>query len=175
MKNEKLKSIIVLTVICLVVAALLALTNSVTAPIISTARAEKVERSLKTVLPDAGDFEEIEALPENAPATVSAVYRAADGSYAVVLAARSAYSSGDMGITLGVGPDKQIKGITLTSYQESKDFGRDTYPQNYVGRTASDYARVDSFAGVTYSSKALKAAIGDAFAVIEILEGGGAQ
>ena len=32
MKNEKLKSIIVLTVICLVVAALLALTNSVTAP-----------------------------------------------------------------------------------------------------------------------------------------------
>lgn len=175
MKNEKIKSIIVLTVICLVVAALLALTNSVTAPIISTARAEKVQKSLKTVLPEAGDFEEIKDLPENAPNTVRAVYKASDGSYAVVLATRSAYSSGDMGITLGIGPDREIKGVTLTSYQESKDFGRDTYPQNYVGRTASDYADVDSFAGVTYSSKALKAAIGDAFTVINVLEGGGAE
>ncbi len=173
--NDKIKSIIVLTVICLVVTALLAVTNSITKPIIDSAREQKVQASLKTVLPDAGAFEEIEQLPEGAPATVKSVYRAEDGSYAVVLAARSAYSSGDMGITLGVGPDKEIKGIALTSYQESKDFGKDTYPQNYLGRNASDYSEVDSFAGVTYSSKALKAAIGDAFAVIDALEGGGAK
>ena len=172
--NDKVKSIIVLTVICLVVTALLAVTNSVTSPIIASARAEKVQESLKTVLPDAGQFCEVE-LPENVPATVKSVYKAADGSYAVVLATKSAYSSGDMGVTLGIGPDRSISGITLTSYQESKDFGRDTYPQNYLGKSAADYADVDSFAGVTYSSKALKAAIGDAFAVIDILEGGGAQ
>lgn len=172
--NEKLKSIVVLTVICLVVTALLAVTNSFTSPVIEKARAEKVQDSLSTVLPDSGDFTEAE-LPEGAPSTVKAAYKAADGSWAIVLATRSAYSSGDLGITLGVGPDGEIKGITLTSYQESKDFGRDTYPQNYVGMNGETYEGVDSFAGVTYSSKALKKAIGDAFAVIDILEGGEAK
>lgn len=169
--NDKIKSVIVLTVICLVVTALLAVTNSITSPIIAEARAEKVQKSLSTVLPDSSQFCEVE-LPENAPASVKAAYKAADGSYAVVLATKSAYSSGDMGITVGFSPEGEIKGITLTSYQESKDFGKDTYPQNYVGRNGADYEKVDSFAGVTYSSKALKAAIGDAFDLIEMLKGG---
>ena len=172
--NDKIKSIIVLTVICLVVTALLAVTNSFTSPIIEEARAEKVQASLSTVLPEASGFTEVE-LPENAPSTVKSAYKAADGSWAVVLATRSAYSSGDLGITVGVSPEGEIKGITLTSYQESKDFGKDTYPQNYVGTNGNTYEDVDSFAGVTYSSKALKKAIGDAFSLIDILEGGEAK
>lgn len=170
MKNEKLKSVIVLTVICLVVTAILAVTNNITSPIISAARDAKVQASLKEVLPDAGSFVEID-LPEGAPSTVKAAYRGEEGSYAIVLATRSSYSSGDMGITLGI-KDGSIQGITLTSYQESKDFGKDTYPQNYVGRNDLSYLDVDAFAGVTYSSTALKKAIGDAFALINSIEGG---
>ena len=172
--NGSVKSVIVLTVICLVVTALLAVTNNVTAPIIEDSRQEKIAASLKEVLPDSGEFTPIE-FPEGAPAAVKAAYRGSDGSYAVVLAARSAYSSGDMGITLGILPDGTINGIKLTSYQESKDFGRDTYPQNYLGKSASDYSSVDSFAGVTYSSKALKGAVADAFEFIELFGGGAAE
>ena len=172
--NDKLKSVIVLTVICLIVTALLAVTNSFTSPIIEKARAEKVQASLSAVLPEADGFTEVE-LPESAPSSVKAAYKAGDGSWAVVLATKSAYSSGDMGVTVGVSPEGEIKGITLTSYQESKDFGKDTYPQKYVGTNGESYAEVDSFAGVTYSSKALKAAVGDAFALIGILEGGEAR
>lgn len=173
MKNDKLKSVIVLTVICLIVTALLALTNSVTAPIIEKTRERKVQDSLKTVLPNADSFKEVE-LPDDAPDTIKSAFISDDGSYAIVLATRSAYSSGDMGITVGVDPDGNIAGITLTSYQESKDFGKDTYPLNYIGKNMSDYSDVDSFAGVTYSSKALKNAIGDALSLIDTLKGGAA-
>ncbi len=174
MKNNGLKSVIVLTVICLVITALLAVTNGVTSPIIEKTRHEKVVSSLNEVLPNAGGFEEME-LPEGAPGSVKAAYRGKDGSMAVVLAARSAYSSGDMGVTLGIAPDGSIAGVKLTSYQESKDFGRDTYPQNYLGKNAGNFAEVDSFAGVTYSSKALKGAIADAFEFFKLAGGGAAE
>ena len=168
------KSIIVLTAICLIVTALLAVTNHFTSPVIETTRAAKVQKSLENVLPNSSGFEEI-TLPAGAPSTVKNVYKASDGSYAVVLATMSAYSSGDMGITAGITPDGKLAGVALTSYRESKDFGKDTYPQNYIGVTEDNYNDVDAFAGVTYSSTAFKKAIGDAFAVIKLIEGGDAN
>ena len=168
------KSIIVLTAICLIVTALLAVTNHFTSPVIESTRAAKVQKSLESVLPNSGGFEEVE-LPAGAPSTVKNVYKASDGSYAVVLATMSAYSSDDMGVTAGITPDGKLAGAAITSYRESKDFGKDTYPQNYIGVTEEDYNDVDVFAGVTYSSKAFKKAIGDAFAVIKLIEGGDAN
>lgn len=174
MKNNSVKSVVVLTVICLIVTALLAVTNSITAPIIEKARHDKAVRSLNAVLPYAGGFKEV-PLPEDAPESVKAAYLGNDGSCAFLLTTRSQYSSGDMGITLGLNPDGSIEGIALTSYQESKDFGRETYPGNYVGKTSADYTEVDSFAGVTYSSKALQKAIGDAFTCFKLIGGGAVE
>lgn len=173
--NDNVKSVIVLTVICLVVTALLAVTNSVTSPIIKNMREQKELASLSAVLPDSSGFEMIDALPEGAPSTVKKVFKAEDGSYAVVLATTSAYSSGDMGITVGISPEGKLVGVVLTSYQESKDFGKDTYPQTYIGTTDVTYASVDTFAGVTYSSRAFRSALGDAFSVIKLIKGGGSR
>ncbi len=172
MKNDKVKSIIVLTAICLIVTALLAVTNHFTAPVISNAREQKIQNSLKTVLPDMYSINEIKQLPEGTPATVKNVYMVNGDHYAVVLATTSAYSSGDMGITVGISPEGKIVGITLTSYFESKDFGKKTYPQSFLGLDAAGAESVDVHAGVTYSSKAFKAAIADAFKVIELIKGG---
>ncbi|MCR5610880.1 MAG: FMN-binding protein [Clostridiales bacterium] len=172
--NENVKSVIVLTVICLIVTALLAVTNHFTAPIIKTARDEKIERSLKTVIPEMYSIRDAE-IPEGAPSSVKHIYIVNDSLYAVVLTTTSAYSSGDMGITVGVSADGKVVGVTLTSYFESKDFGRDTYPKNYIGTTLEDYADVDTFAGVTYSSKAFRKAIGDALTAVKLLKGGDAQ
>ena len=66
-----------------------------------------------------------------------------------------------MAITVGFGADSKISGILLTNYQESKDFGAD-YPATYVGQDSA-LGGVDTVAGVTYSSKAFKDAITDAF------------
>lgn len=175
MKNDKVKSIIVLTAICLIVTALLAVTNHFTEPVIKAAREQKIQNSLKTVLPDMYSINEIKELPDGTPSTVKSVYVVNGDHYAVVLATTSAYSSGDMGITVGVSPEGKIVGITLTSYFESKDFGKDTYPQGFVGLDAEGAQKVDAHAGVTYSSKAFKSALADAFKVIELIKGGEAH
>ena len=172
--NENVKSVIVLTVICLLVTAVLAVTNNFTAPVISEARKVKIEQSLKAVLPDMYSIREVE-LPEGTPSTVKAVYVVNDKDYAVVLATMSAYSNGDMGITVGISDSGELVGVTLTSYFESKDFGKETYPQTYIGVTKDNYSDVDTFSGVTYSSKAFRKAIGDAFAAVDLIKGGGAN
>ncbi|MBO4384617.1 MAG: FMN-binding protein [Clostridia bacterium] len=169
--NGNVKSVIVLTAICLIVTALLAVTNHFTAPVIKDARDKKIERSLKTVIPEMYSIREA-VIPEGAASTVKSIYIVNDELYAVVLATTSAYSSGDMGITVGISADGRITGVTLTSYFESKDFGKDTYPNNYIGKDVNSYADVDTFSGVTYSSMAFKKAIGDALQAVELLKGG---
>jgi electron transport complex protein RnfG len=164
------KSVVVLTVICIVVSVLLSVTNFYTAPVIEEAQAKAVQDSLREAMPDAADFEEIE-LGEDAPETVQHLYKETSGlGYVVALTNTSQYSSGDMGITVAISPDGVITGITLTSYYESKDFGS-AYPQTYVGADASSLEGVDMYAGVTYSSTALKEALADAFTACEAAKG----
>lgn len=163
--KDNVKSVVVLTMICLVVAGLLSVTNFYTAPVIEAAKAAAASGSLAEVMPEAAGFEEVE-LPADAPATVQAIYKETSGlGYVVTLVTTSQYSSGDMAITVAIGVDGKISGITLTSYYESKDFGTDTYPQTYIGADSS-LGSVDLFAGVTYSSSAFMDAIADAFTVL---------
>ena len=56
MKNY-IKTIVSLTVICAVIAALLALGNSITAPIIEKNQASAANDSLKVVMPDGEEFQ----------------------------------------------------------------------------------------------------------------------
>lgn len=169
MKKDYIKTVLVLTVICLVVAVLLAVTNSVTAPIIAEGRAARIQESLQAVIPG-GTFEEA-TLPEGTASTVSAVYKETSGKgYVVVLSTRSQYSGGPMGITTAIDGTGTITAITLTSYQESKDFGKETYPQNYIGATTETVSGVDTFSGVTYSSTALRNALTDALAAYHLVE-----
>ena len=67
--KENVKSVVVLTAICLVVAALLAVTNFYTAPVIEANKAAAATGSLAEVIPGATGVEEVE-IPADAPATV---------------------------------------------------------------------------------------------------------
>lgn len=159
--KDNIKSVVVLTAICLVVAALLAVTNFYTAPVIEANKAAAATGSLAEVIPGAAGFEEME-LPADAPATVTAIYKETSGlGYVMTLETSSSYSASPMAITIGFGADSKISGVLLTNYQESKDFGAD-YPSTYVGQDSA-LGGVDTVAGVTYSSKAFKDAVTDAF------------
>lgn len=159
--KENVKSVVVLTAICLVVAALLAVTNFYTAPVIEANKAAAATGSLAEVIPGAAGFEEVE-LPADAPATVKNLYKETSGlGYVMLLETTSSYSASPMAITVGFGADSKISGVLVTNYQESKDFGAD-YPATYVGQDSA-LGGVDTVAGVTYSSKAFKDAITDAF------------
>ena len=162
--KSNVKSVVVLTAICVVVATLLSVTNYFTAPVIENNKAATANESLYVVMADAAGFEEVE-LAADAPATVTGLYKETSGlGYVVTLSTTSQYSSDNMGITVGIGSDGKIVGVTITGYYESKDFGPD-YPQTYVGADSA-LNGIDTFAGVTYSSTAFKEAIQDAFSVL---------
>ncbi len=168
MKNDSLKSIIVLGSICLVVAVLLSSVNYVTAPIIEQSANSAVTDSLKSVLPDATGFEEV-ALPEDSPATVTGVFKDNGGSgYAITLSTSSSYSQSPLTFTLGVGSDGKISAVEVTNYAETKNFG--DYPQSFIGADSA-LSGVDLYAGVTYSSQAFKSAVADAMNLLVSIGG----
>ena len=168
--------VVVLTVICVVVAILLATVNYFTAPIIEKEKERKVNESLYAVLEDATGFENI-TLDGNRPDTVVSAHKDKGGSgYVIVLETSTSYTSGaKMSITVGIGTDGVIKGVSLNAYSETKDFGKETYPKTYIGLTGDDIDTSNSehlVSGVTYSSKAFKAAIKDALNYATVLGGG---
>ena len=161
--KSNIKSIIILPLICLVVAALLATVNFITAPVIEKNATLAAQESLRVVLPDSGEFKEIE-LSENAPETVTGLFSEVNGKgYAITLETSSSYSKSPMTFTVGINAEGKITGIEITNYSETKDFGK--YPEDYIGKDSS-LEGVDLFAGVTYSSKAFKEAVADAFAAL---------
>ena len=83
MSNKTLiKSIVVLTVICLVISGALAVVNSFTAPIIEAAAIERETASRQQVLPVAADFEELSK--DSLPASVTSAYKGVDASGATI-------------------------------------------------------------------------------------------
>ncbi len=157
----KARPIIVLFSICLLIAALLAVVNGVTVPAIEKNAEAKRQAALKAVMPNVEKFEELGT--EGLPDTVKYAYRDAAGTgYVFVLSTTSIYSSDPMGITVAINNEGKITGIVLTSYFETKDFGKNTYPQSYVGKDQA-LDGIDTVSGVTYSSTAFKNAVKDAF------------
>lgn len=170
MKNKYLKSIVVLFSICLIVAVLMAFINSLTAPIIADAEVKKVKESLTAVLPDSDpdNLEKVE-LPGGVSETVTGVYKdAANGCFAVTVSTRSNYSQGDLAFTIGVASDGKIIKINVTNYQETKPVGND-YFASFVNKDAA-LEGIDTVAGVTYSSTAIKSAVADVFDAIELIK-----
>ena len=161
--NKNIKSVIVLSAICLVVTALLATVNYITAPVIEKNALLKEQESLRIVLPEAEEFEEI-SLSEK-PETVTGIYREInDKGYVITLETVSSYSQNPMTFTLGITLDGKISGVEITNYSETKNFG--DYPEGFVGKDSA-LEGVDVAAGVTYSSEAFKGAVKDAFSVFE--------
>ena len=171
MKKQNIMPVLVLTAICVVVAALLGGVHMLTKDRIAENALIKEQQSLLEVFPGATLFDpEPVAIPEGAPKTIKTIYRESSGlGYVfIVIAPKTDYSSGDMTVSVGVSGGAVV-GAKLTSYNESKDFGKTTYPEKFVGKTEADYDGVEVTSGVTFSSKAFKSAIGDALATDKLL------
>ncbi len=166
MKNDNIKSVIVLFSCCLIVAVLLAGINVVTAPIIEENNYKKMLASLEGLIPGA-DYEQREDLSE-LPPSISAVFVDKNGAgVAIIFSAKSQYSSSPMQYSVGIGSDGKIISIKQITYMESKSYG--DYPQSFVGNDQGGAASVEVFGGVTYSSNAFKSGLNDAFEAFKII------
>ena len=174
MKN--LKPILVLVLISLSAALLLALTNSFTAPEIAKEEKRKEEEALALVLPSATGFDTVE-IPENAPATVTAVYRAKNGTGYAVRIETSGFSGG-LKLLFGIDGSGRLAGLSTLATNETDGYGKKCaesgYSSQYIGKDAS-LSGIDAVSGATKSSKAYENAARDAFAVYELLTKGGSE
>ena len=170
-KNDFVMPIAVLTIICLVIAGLLALTNSATAPVIEQAALERAEAARAAIIPEADGFDllEIEGLPD----TVKEVYKATNDTGYIFMLTTTGYG-GEMDLILGMNNDGTIIEVNTLKHSETKGMGSKTteepFRSQFTGKDAS-LEGVDAITGATISSKAYLGAVADAFTAFDIVTG----
>ncbi|MBQ7309420.1 MAG: FMN-binding protein [Clostridia bacterium] len=167
MKNNMIKSIVVLTAICLVVSAALAVTNHFTKPIIDAAAAEAARAALFEIFPDAEDFEKL--VGREVPASVKSVYRETSGKGFVIELAAVGYGGGASPIAMVVGLDNEgkiLKTVIVSCSGETPGKGDvimgEDFLSQFVGKDET-LNGVSAVSGATISSAAVIDAVRDAF------------
>ncbi len=166
--NKSVKSTLVLVCICAVISVLLALTNSITAPIIEQNQAAAADKALLQVMPNGKNFEKLDLSTYTLPATVTDAYREAGGGYVFKLSA-TGFSTGLI-IMCGVTPDGTVSGAVCLESNET--WGKEkTFGELVKGTNAQSI--VDVEAGATsLTVKGYRSAVQDALNAAIILGGG---
>lgn len=163
--------IVILSVICIIVAALLGGVNYFTSKVIEERNNQAIIDSLKIAFPD-GDFNPTpDELKGNAPATVKSVYTEKNGKgHVVILSTTKGYTGKAIGITVGIDNDGKIVKAVITENGESivpqnmRPFG--SYGDAYIGAGVDDVADVETGATVKFTETAIKDALKDALRYI---------
>ena len=166
---KSVRSILTLLVICAVMAVLMAVTNTITAPIIEQNQAAAANDALKVVMPGGEGFEKMDVSGYTLPATVSEVYSEASGGYVFQLTT-TGYSSG-LVILCGVNADGTISGATCLSSSETLGYEK-TFGENFIGKNMEGVDVVDTVSGATRTTGAYCDAMKDALNAAIILGGG---
>lgn len=154
-----IKTVVVLFAFCLIIATLLAVVNYITAPKIAENDVKARLKSLDGLFENA-EYVEIENV--YGYSTITGIFEDKNsGGFAFTFATTSPYSSGDMAYSIGIDKNGKITGINKISYMESKNFK--DYHTLFIDKNQSEAKEIDAYSGVTYSSKAFKNAIEEAF------------
>ncbi len=165
--KKSLSSIIVLTVICLISAVLLSVTNEITAPIIKETEKKATREALLVVYPNGGSFEELSVDELNLPSSVIAAYKASKGGY-VFKISTTGYSSG-LQVLCAVGSDGSVTGAKCLASSETLGYEK-TYGDSFKGVNSGSVDGVDTVAGATKTTTAYKKAIKDALSSWDALK-----
>ena len=166
---KSVRSTLTLLLICAVMAVLMAVTNTITAPIIEQNQAAAANDALKVVMPNGQGFEKMDVSGYTLPATVSEVYSEASGGYVFQLTT-TGYSSGFV-ILCGVNADGTISGATCLSSSETLGYEK-TFGENFIGKNMEGVGGVDTVSGATRTTGAYRDAMKDALNAAVILGGG---
>ena len=167
--KKSVTSTLVLFAICAVMAILLALTNSITAPIIKQNQDAAANEALLEVMPEGEGFEKMDLSSYELPATVTEVYKEAKGGYVVTLTT-AGYGSGFV-IMCGVSADGTVTGTVCLASTETLGHEK-TFGANFVGKDAAGVDATDTVSGATKTTQAYKNAVKDALNTAIILGGG---
>ena len=167
--KKAVKSTLVLVGICAIMAVLLALTNAITAPIIQKNQDAAANEALLQVMPEGEGFEEVALGEVELPASVTKVYKEANGGYVFELTTKG-YGTGFV-IMCGVDADLKVTGAVCLASNETLGHEK-TYGDNFVGKDLDGAEAVNTVSGATMTTSAYKNAIKDAINAAIILGGG---
>ena len=166
---KSVRSTLTLLLICAVMAVLMAVTNTITAPIIEQNQAAAANDALKDVMPNGEGFEKMDVSGYTLPATVTEVYSEASGGYVFKLTT-TGYSSG-LVILCGVNADGTVSGATCLASTETLGYEK-TFGENFIGKNMEGVDGVDTVSGATRTTGAYRDAMKDALNAAIILGGG---
>ena len=166
--ESTVKPIVVLSVIALIVSLLLALVNSMTAPVIAENTKRTTLAAYVGVLPSVSDASELEEVTDYTTANVTGVVKAPDGSVAIK-AGESGFDGGTLTVIMGFDANGTETGIWVDASTQTKGIGSNVAKGDFLEQFAGmdgtqnivmnqDY---DAYSGATISSTALFAAIND--------------
>ena len=175
MRKEKIMPSIVLGAICIVVAGLLALVNTITGPIIADRNNAAATEALLEVLPDGKNFDDKAiTLDETYPKAVNKAWKA-DGGFVFQMTVTG--KSAGLIILCGLDESGKIVGTKVIADDETDDYDAKVFP--LVEGLDGEYTGmdIDTFepylvAGATLTSKAYSEAIRAALQAYEIANGG---
>ena len=164
---------VVLGSICLIVALMLSLINSITAPIIENAQNAAANEALLVVLPDGKNFEEI-TLDATYPAVITKGYKA-DGGF--VFQANVTGKSSGLIVLIGIDSEGKIVGTKVIADQETDTYDVNVFPVVEGTDGAYKGMDLDNFAphlvtGATLTSKAYGEAVKAALQSFVLASGG---
>ena len=179
MKNKLIPSII-LSSICLLVAAVLASINLWTASIIKSNNDRKASEALVEVLPGGEGFVDVE-ITDNIPKSINLIKKSSDGGY-VFRAVVTGKSSG-MTIMIGINRDGLITGTKCTVNSETPSYAAPVFEKTESnGDTSGWYVGMDEdtyeefiVAKSTLTSRAYANAVKDALRAFNLLAYGNAD
>ena len=168
MTKKNLMPVIILTAICIIVAALLGAVNALTEPEIEERNEAAESASLSKAMPGGEFNSEPDKLKDGAPATITKVYTEKNGmGTVVVLLTNKGYTGQNIGLTVGIDAEGKITGLQITQNGESivppelKPNG--SYGNHYIGVGADELPELSTGATVVFTEGAIKGAINDAF------------
>ena len=173
MKKSNIMPSVVLGTVCLIVALLLSLINSVTAPLIEEAQNAATNAALTVVLPEGTNFNEI-TLDEKYPTVIKKAYKA-DGGY--VFQANVTGKSSGLIILCGINDQGKIVGTQVIADQETDSYDVKVFPELEGTNGKYKDMTLDNFepylvSGATLTSKAYGDAVKACLQAYEIANGG---
>ena len=167
--HDMVKPVLVLTVICLVAAALLSAVNGKTAVVIEENARIKADQTRKEVLPGSTAFTEVPC--DLAALDITGAYKDDSGLGYVITSAHKGYG-GQVTVTVGISPEGKIVGMNVDVPAETTGVGSkagaEAYVSCFIGLSGNS-SSVDTITGATYSSTAVKAGVDAALAAFEAI------
>lgn len=178
--SEIMRVGIILFAITALAALILAGVNMATAPVISEQNAQKIQKAMKDVLPNAKtEFAKMDlALPEDT--CVTEIYES-DAGFAV-MASPKGYG-GAISMVVGVDKNLTVTGISIISQSETAGLGanckNETWQKQFVGKTeeisvvknGATGNQIDAISSATITSKAVTKGVNDAIGAVKALGG----